>query len=90
MVCGTCGHSYENILHVLRDCKMAREIWMQLIPTDGSVKHANTYAVAGGILRDQKGVWLLGFTRYLGNCEIIDSELCGILDGLQIAFDRGF
>ncbi|KAK5835475.1 hypothetical protein PVK06_011164 [Gossypium arboreum] len=26
--CGTCGHHYENILHVLRDCRTARKIWL--------------------------------------------------------------
>ncbi|KAK5812274.1 hypothetical protein PVK06_027701 [Gossypium arboreum] len=90
IACGTCSHSYEDILHVLGDCKTEREIWMQLIPTDSSVKHDDMFVIAGGLLRDQNRFWILGFTRYLGNCEVIDSKLWGILDGLQIAFDRGF
>ncbi|KAH1107727.1 hypothetical protein J1N35_011495, partial [Gossypium stocksii] len=31
-----------------------------------------------------------GYTRYLDTCEVIDSELWGIFDGLQIAFDHGY
>ncbi|KAK5786365.1 hypothetical protein PVK06_041001 [Gossypium arboreum] len=43
-----------------------------------------------GPLRDQKGTRIVGYTRYLSNCEVIDSELWGILDRLQIVLDRGF
>lgn len=31
--CGLCGHESEIILHVLRDCTIARDIWNQVIPT---------------------------------------------------------
>ncbi|KAK5832268.1 hypothetical protein PVK06_016069 [Gossypium arboreum] len=48
------------------------------------------FAAAGGLLRDYNGNWIVGFIRYLGNCEVIDSELWGILDELKIALDRGF
>ncbi|MBA0871854.1 hypothetical protein Goshw_000613 [Gossypium schwendimanii] len=48
------------------------------------------FAAVGGLLRDHNGNWIVGFTRYLGNCEVIDSELWGILDGLRIALDRGY
>ncbi|KAG8493011.1 hypothetical protein CXB51_012640 [Gossypium anomalum] len=58
--------------------------------TDGSVNYENMFAAAGGLLRDQKGAWIVGYTRYLGICEVIVSELWGILHGLQIALDRGF
>ncbi|MBA0798002.1 hypothetical protein Gohar_008641 [Gossypium harknessii] len=44
----------------------------------------------GGLLRDRNKTWIVGFTRYLGNCKVIDSELWGILDGLQITLDRSF
>ncbi|KAH1031401.1 hypothetical protein J1N35_043575 [Gossypium stocksii] len=60
------------------------------LSTDGSVQYKDMFAVAGGLLRDQKSAWIVGFTRYLRNCEVIDSKLWGILDGLQIALDCGF
>ncbi|MBA0550997.1 hypothetical protein Golob_021901 [Gossypium lobatum] len=63
--------------------------WVYL-NTDGSVKSLDMFAAAGRLLRDHNGDWIVGFTRYLGNCEVIDSELWGILHGLQIALDRSF
>ncbi|KAH1045577.1 hypothetical protein J1N35_036361 [Gossypium stocksii] len=58
--------------------------------TDGSVRSDEKYAAAGGLLCDHEGNLIVGFSRYLGSCEVIDAELWGILDGLQIALDRGF
>ncbi|MBA0731830.1 hypothetical protein Gogos_015953, partial [Gossypium gossypioides] len=63
--------------------------WVYL-NTDGSVKSVDMFAVAGGLLEDHNGNWIVGFTRYLDNCEVINSELWGILDGLQIALDCGY
>ncbi|KAH1032343.1 hypothetical protein J1N35_044517 [Gossypium stocksii] len=48
------------------------------------------FAAVGGLLRDHNGNWIVGFIRYLDNCEVINSKLWGILDGWQIALDRGF
>ncbi|KAL1112044.1 hypothetical protein V6Z11_D02G102300 [Gossypium hirsutum] len=63
--------------------------WVYL-NTDGSVNYVDMFAAGGGLLRDHNRTWIVGFTRYLGNCEVIDSELWGILDGLQITLDRSF
>ncbi|KAH1130033.1 hypothetical protein J1N35_001411 [Gossypium stocksii] len=60
------------------------------IYSDGSIKSVDMFAAVGGLLQDHNGNWIVGFTRYLGNCEVIDSKLWGILDRLQIAFDRDF
>ncbi|KAH1072108.1 hypothetical protein J1N35_024436 [Gossypium stocksii] len=57
---------------------------------DGSVRNADRLATAGGLLRDHNGTWIVGFTRYLGNCKVVNSELWGILNGLQIVLDCGF
>ncbi|MBA0548963.1 hypothetical protein Golob_020025 [Gossypium lobatum] len=32
--CEVCGHGSEDVLHVLRDCPAARDIWDKLIPID--------------------------------------------------------
>ncbi|XP_016711543.1 uncharacterized protein [Gossypium hirsutum] len=48
------------------------------------------FVIVGGLLRDHNGTWIVGFIRYLSNCEVIDSELCGILDGLQITLNSDF
>ncbi|KAK5838673.1 hypothetical protein PVK06_007408 [Gossypium arboreum] len=65
------------------------EGWVNLY-TDGSVKFGEIFVAAGGLLEDRNGKWIEGFTRYLGSCEVIDAELWGILDGIQIALKRGF
>ncbi|MBA0654386.1 hypothetical protein Goklo_021400, partial [Gossypium klotzschianum] len=48
------------------------------------------FAAAGGIVRDSNGKWIFGFCRYLGCCTVLDAELWGILDGLNLIMDQGF
>ncbi|MBA0742372.1 hypothetical protein Gogos_015437 [Gossypium gossypioides] len=36
------------------------------------------------------GEWIIGFARYLGNCTVLEAELWGILDGLNLILDRRF
>ncbi|MBA0777986.1 hypothetical protein Gotri_005922 [Gossypium trilobum] len=64
---GLCGHAAEDILHVIRDCPIAKEIWSRIIP----VVKLNAFFSGG-------------------TCTILDTELWGILQGLEIALDRGF
>ncbi|MBA0694486.1 hypothetical protein Goari_004770, partial [Gossypium aridum] len=48
------------------------------------------FAAAGGYVRNHKGEWIIGFARYLGNCSVLEAELWGILDGLNLTVDRCF
>ncbi|MFQ6662329.1 hypothetical protein Gotur_030194 [Gossypium turneri] len=93
--CGICGHNYENVLHVLRDCTTAREIWMQLISSESASHKPSGRSQLDLSVRDYHLAHLeeskpMHISRYLGNCEVIDSELWGILDGLKIAHDCDF
>ncbi|KAH1074053.1 hypothetical protein J1N35_026381 [Gossypium stocksii] len=54
--------------------------WVYL-NTNGSVRNVDRYVVARRLLRDHDGTWIVGFRRYSGNCEVMDLELWGILDG---------
>ncbi|MBA0572151.1 hypothetical protein Golob_002511, partial [Gossypium lobatum] len=83
LACGVCGHGFEDVLHAIRDCSLARSIWDQLIPID-----QQAWFYSGGIVHDQNRRWILGFNRYLGNCFVLDAELWGILDGLAILIGR--
>ncbi|MBA0815447.1 hypothetical protein Gohar_000217 [Gossypium harknessii] len=47
-------------------------------------------ASAGEVVRDDKGDWISGFSRSLGVATVLHSELWAILDGLNLAWDRGF
>ncbi|KAE8732307.1 hypothetical protein F3Y22_tig00002237pilonHSYRG01574 [Hibiscus syriacus] len=56
------------------------------INCDGVVSKTNGLSIAGGVLRDSNGRWLLGFTRFTGHCSPLQAEL----SGLTIACNRNF
>ncbi|MBA0624391.1 hypothetical protein Godav_009760, partial [Gossypium davidsonii] len=62
------NHSRSNAAHSLS------KSWVYL-NTDGSVRPKDAFAVVGGHLRDRNGGWIIGFSRYLGNCIVLDFEL---------------
>ncbi|KAK5840856.1 hypothetical protein PVK06_009761 [Gossypium arboreum] len=43
------------------------------------------FSAAGGVLRNNKGEWILDFSHFLGKCSVATTELWGLLDGLLIA-----
>ncbi|KAG8480635.1 hypothetical protein CXB51_025245 [Gossypium anomalum] len=63
--------------------------WESLI-SDGLVGLGDDFAAAGGFVCDHNGGWIIGFCRYLGNCTVVEAELWGILDGLNLLLDRSF
>lgn len=69
------------------NCLQAR--WFKL-NSDGSVRGIQFQASAGGVIRDFNGKWLVGYAHRIGSCSIAKAELWGLLDGLNIAWDRGF
>ncbi|KAK2422059.1 Polynucleotidyl transferase, ribonuclease H superfamily protein [Trifolium repens] len=62
--------------------------WIKL-NTDGASRRNNS-AGCGGLLRNSNGQWLGGFSRHLGTCNAYIAELWGVLDGLKLAYERGF
>ncbi|XP_012461277.1 uncharacterized protein LOC105781288 [Gossypium raimondii] len=60
------------------------------INTDGAPIKSSAMASAGEVVRDDKGDWISGFSRSLGVATVLHSELWAILDGLNLAWDRGF
>ncbi|KAJ1381471.1 Ribonuclease H-like superfamily [Sesbania bispinosa] len=54
--------------------------------TDGSVKDRGKKAACGGVLRDDLGCWLLGFSLNIGSASVLMSELRGIATTLDIAW----
>lgn len=57
---------------------------------DGSVKGQPGDAVAGGLVRDDKGNWLFGFAFKIGISFSLGAELWTILKGLELCWERGF
>ncbi|XP_050238477.2 uncharacterized protein LOC126687968 [Mercurialis annua] len=60
------------------------------INSDGAVRLPDNKAASGGIARDSTGSWVFGYSRLIGHCSVLQSELWGALDGLDIAWNKGF
>ncbi|MBA0683457.1 hypothetical protein Goari_025116, partial [Gossypium aridum] len=63
--------------------------WVHL-NIDGLVKIEDDFAVVGGLVKDYNGKWIFDYYKYLGCCSVLESKLWSILDGLNLALDRGF
>ena len=59
------------------------EGWVAL-NTDGAAKGNPGLAGAGGVIRDHKGEWILGFSENSGCCSPLKAEIKAILRGLQL------
>ena len=44
---------------------------------------------AGGVIRDDKGEWIIGFSEYLGHCSALTAEFKAVIRGLKIAKEIG-
>ncbi|GMP59729.1 hypothetical protein CsSME_00022890 [Camellia sinensis var. sinensis] len=44
----------------------------------------------GGLIRDERGMWLVGYYGKLGVCTSLEAELWAIYRGLAIAFEKGY
>lgn len=60
--------------------------WFKL-NTDGSALGNPGKAGAGGLIRNDEGEWVKGFTRSIGLASPIMAELWGLRDGLVLAYD---
>lgn len=56
--------------------------------TDGCSKGNPGRASFGGVLRDDRGEWIMGFYGKLPNCASLEAELWGIYRGLKAISDR--
>ena len=52
--------------------------------TDGSVIKSSGVAGCGGVVRDEEGSWIVGFTRRNGVTTSFEAELWGLRDGLML------
>ena len=57
--------------------------------TDEAVKGVSQVASAGGVIRNDVGVWFKGYSRSLGHGSVIVAELWVIYNGLQLTWDNG-
>lgn len=57
---------------------------------DGAMTTTTGQAVTGGVVRDLDSNWILGFNYFLGNCNPLEAELWGIMDGVLIMLKNGY
>ncbi|KAK9020253.1 hypothetical protein V6N11_054743 [Hibiscus sabdariffa] len=55
------------------------------INVDGARDLANGRASCGGVIRDSNGLWVVGFSKYIGRCFVIEAEFWVVLEGLPCA-----
>ncbi|KAL9304836.1 putative ribonuclease H domain-containing protein [Arabidopsis thaliana] len=65
------------------------EGWVK-VSTDGASRGNPGPAAAGGVIRDEDGLWVGGFALHIGVCSAPMAELWGVYYGLLIAWDQGF
>ena len=57
--------------------------WVRLNTDEASRR--NNVAGCGGVLRDDNGKWICGFSKWLGVCSAYVAELWGVMEGLKMA-----
>ncbi|KAK8583323.1 hypothetical protein V6N13_022030 [Hibiscus sabdariffa] len=53
---------------------------------DGARNTVDGSSACGGVLRDHHGTWIIGFTKYVGRCSVVEAELWGIASGMEVAW----
>ncbi|CAI9115790.1 OLC1v1016785C1 [Oldenlandia corymbosa var. corymbosa] len=62
--------------------------WLKL-NTDGSYNTISQEARAGGLIRNEEGGWVKGFTMNVGTTTVTGAELWGVWQGLILAWEIG-
>ncbi|KAK0586532.1 hypothetical protein LWI29_008529 [Acer saccharum] len=63
--------------------------WVKL-NVDGSANLELNSIAAGGVVRDHRKLWQVGFAMKIGTGSVLEAELWGILEGLNLVWQRGF
>ncbi|XP_057744794.1 uncharacterized protein LOC130962625 [Arachis stenosperma] len=84
--------------YLIKGLKMKREVHVSWVPppegwvklnTDGSSQGNMRRAGCGGLVRNENGRWVAGFTCRIGNCTAFTAELWGVMEGLKLAWTMG-
>ncbi|KAL4311976.1 hypothetical protein GQ457_01G025270 [Hibiscus cannabinus] len=63
--------------------------WIKL-NVDGAMDLRDGSATIGGVIRDDQGNWIFGFSKSVGICSVLTTELWAILVGLRHVWRLGF
>ncbi|KAK5833506.1 hypothetical protein PVK06_017349 [Gossypium arboreum] len=75
--------SNKRNTHKLISVNIPDNAWV-FLSTDGAVARDSGCPASGGMARDHDGNWIVGFSRFLGDCSPFEAEVWGILDGILI------
>ncbi|KAK8487080.1 hypothetical protein V6N11_033196 [Hibiscus sabdariffa] len=54
-----------------------------------SRSHGDGRTICGGVIRNSNGDWILGFSKFIGFCSVIEAEIWGIVEGLHHVWRLG-
>ena len=63
--------------------------WLK-VNVDGSFYWSLNRGGFGGVLRDNNGIWLGGFSGETSKCDVLHNEIYAIFQGLSFAWEKGF
>lgn len=82
-------NSNRSLSHIQVKWSPPKSGWVAL-NTDGAARDGSEIAGCGGLLRDQFGNCICGFSKFLGKTTVYVAELWGVYEGLRMAKEKGF
>jgi len=85
---------FQEVLRVLEKASIMGIRWEApdkgwlVLNTDGAAREGMGLAGAGGIIRDNMGNWVIGFSENLGKCSAIKAEIRAVFRGLTVAREQ--
>ncbi|KAK8481820.1 hypothetical protein V6N11_032986 [Hibiscus sabdariffa] len=55
------------------------------INVDGTRRVVDGVASCGGVIRDSNGIWVDGFSKFIGRCSVLEAEFWAVFEGLCCA-----
>ncbi|KAK8481823.1 hypothetical protein V6N11_032989 [Hibiscus sabdariffa] len=49
------------------------------------VRAVDGVASCGGVIRDSNGIWVAGFSKFIGRCSMLEAEFWAVFEGLCYA-----
>ncbi|KAH1072825.1 hypothetical protein J1N35_025153 [Gossypium stocksii] len=78
---------YKNNIPSLNPINIFDNTWV-LLSTNGVMVRETSYAATRGVVRDNDGNWIMGFSRYLGVYSLFEAEVWVILDEVLILLNK--